>query len=130
MSLVLASPYLAATLASKAPRQIKNSQMDLASLVVPRPGRTFGISWLAKVAAGPNLVSTACYVGIPLFAVVIVLAVTRWKSPLVRFLTIMLAFTIVASIGPVLRIDGPVAAVLPWSQLFHEPLIKNAYRPG
>ena len=127
VALVLASPYLAATLASKAPRQIKNSQMDLASLVVPRPGRTFGISWLAKVAAGPNLVSTACYVGIPLFAVVIVLAVTRWKSPLVRFLTIMLAFTIVASIGPVLRIDGPVAAVLPWSPLFHEPLIKNAY---
>ena len=28
--------------------------MDLASLVVPRPGRTFGIGWLTQAAAGPS----------------------------------------------------------------------------
>lgn len=127
VALVLASPYFVATVTSKAPRSIRNTGMDLASLVIPRQGRTFGIGWLTRLAAGPDFVSSACYIGIPLFLVAIVLAVTRWKSPLVRFLTIMLAFTIVASIGRVLWIDGRVAAVMPWSPLFHLPLIKNSY---
>ena len=80
--------------------------MDLASLVIPRPGRTFGIGWLAKAAAGPGAISAACYVGIPLLVVVVLLAVTSWSSRFVRFLTCMLAFIIVASIGPILRIEG------------------------
>jgi len=127
LAAVLAAPYFLLALASKPPKPARITGMDLASLVIPRPGRTYGIGWLTKAAAGPDLISAGCFVGIPLFVVAVVLAVTRWKSPLVRFLTIMLAFTIVASIGPVLRIDGHVAAVLPWAHLFHEPFIKNAY---
>jgi hypothetical protein len=124
---VLAVPYLAYALTSQPPRPARITGMDLASLVIPRPGRTFGISWLTKAAAGPDAISAACYVGIPLLVLAILLAVTSWSSRFVRFLTCMLAFIIVASIGPILRIEGGRDATLPWARLFHAPILRNAY---
>ena len=124
---VLAVPYLAYALTSQPPRPARITGMDLASLVIPRPGRTFGIGWLTKAAAGPDAISAACYVGIPLLVLAILLAVTSWSSRFVRFLTCMLAFIIVASIGPILRIEGGRDATLPWARLFHVPILRNAY---
>ena len=68
---VLAVPYLAYALTSQPPRPARITGMDLASLVIPRPGRAFGISWLTKAAAGPDAISAACYVGIPLLVLAI-----------------------------------------------------------
>ena len=124
---VLAGPYVAYALTVKAPKPQKITDMDLASLVIPRPGRTFGISWLASAAREPLLVSLACYVGVPLLLLVVLLAVTRWSSKMVRFLTCMLAFIMLASIGPVVYLDGRRIAKVPWASLFHLPLARNAY---
>ncbi|MFZ0047830.1 MAG: hypothetical protein WAL16_18455, partial [Streptosporangiaceae bacterium] len=130
-ALVAAVPYLAFSLTSKPPSPaLVSTGMDLASLVVPRPGRTYGIGWLAQAAgrqAQVSPASTACYVGIPLLVVVVLLAVTYWSSRLVRFLTCMIAFVIVASLGPALRVDGHQLARLPWAPLWDLPILRNAY---
>ncbi|HEY2078262.1 MAG TPA: hypothetical protein VGH53_18175, partial [Streptosporangiaceae bacterium] len=111
-----ALPAVVYALGVQAPRPIENATgMDLASIVIPRPQGTFGIAWLAHAAARPALVSNACYVGVPLLLLVVVLAVTRWSSTMVRFLTCMLAFIMVASIGPVVYLEGGRTWLLPWS---------------
>ena len=128
IAIVLAIPYLAFALASKPPNPAAvNTGMDVASLVLPRPQRTYGIGWLAHLAAEPSKVSSACYVGIPLLAVVVLVAVSYWSSRIVRFLVCMLAFIIVAALGPALFVAGHQVFRLPWAPLWDLPILRNAY---
>lgn len=128
IALLLALPYLAVALNSKPPKPARITGMDLASLVIPRAGRTYGIGWLTQAADRQvSSVSTACYVGIPLLVVLVLLAVTYWSSRLVRFLTCMIAFVIVVSLGPALRVDGHQVFRLPWAPVWDLPLLQNAY---
>jgi hypothetical protein len=126
IAIVLGAPYLAYMLSTKPPRPVPSSGMDLASLVVPQPARTLGITWLAHTATGPSKLSAACYVGIPLLVLLVLLAVTSWRSRLVRFLCCMLIIIIAASLGPELYVDGRPTASLPWATLFHLPLVRDA----
>ncbi len=57
----------------------------------------------------------------------LVLAITCWSSRLVRFLSCMLVFIIVASLGPVLYVEGHQVGNLPWSPLWSLPIVRNAY---
>ena len=106
---------------------LPSAGLDLASLVVPRSGRTLGISWLARAAAEPHWISAGGYIGVPLLVLVILLALAGWSSKLVRFLTCMLVVIIVASIGPVLYLEGSVVTRLPWAGLYGLPFVRNAY---
>jgi hypothetical protein len=130
LAIVLASPDIAYTLGTKSPRPVPGTSTDLASLVIPQPSRTFGITWLAHAAArssGPGaMLTTASYVGIPLLVLVVSLAVTSWQSRLVRFLTCMVVIVIVASLGPVIYLNGQKTVTVPWSGLFDLPFVKNA----
>lgn len=126
-ALVIAIPYLLAVLTAKPPAAVKFTAMDLASFVLPRRGSIRGISWLAHSAAGVNPVSTAGYIGVPLLVLVILLAVANWQSRLVRFLTCMLIFITVASLGPVVYLDGRRLVTLPWSGLYDLPVVRNAW---
>jgi hypothetical protein len=123
---VLAAPYAAYMLTFKAPKLKHSTGMDLASLVIPRPGRTFGIAWLTHAAAGPIHDSAACYVGVPLLLLAVLLAVTGWSSKLVRFLSCMLVLIIVAALGPELYLEGRLRGQLPWAALFRLPLVRNS----
>jgi hypothetical protein len=124
---VLVLPYLAFVLSAKAPKLTANTSLDLASLVIPRQQRTFGIAWLHQLARGPVHTSAAGYVGVPLLVLVVVLAVTCWSSRIVRFLTCMLAFIVVAAFGPALYVDGKDVTGLPWAALWRLPILRNAY---
>jgi hypothetical protein len=126
IALVLALPYVLYMLSTKEPRPTPASGADLASLLIPRPGRTFGITWLAHAANGPNKLSAACYIGIPLLVLLVLLAVTSWQSRLVRFLCCMTVIVVVASLGPSLVLEGRGRARLPWAGIFHLPLVRNA----
>ena len=106
---------------------LPSTGLDVASLLVPRPGHTLGISWLAHAAAEPHPISAGGYIGVPLLVLVILLAVAGWSSKLVRFLTCMLAVIIVAAIGPVLYFEGQTVTRLPWAGLYDLPLVRNAY---
>jgi hypothetical protein len=127
IGIALALPYLAYALTMKAPRLKAQTSLDLASLVLPRPSSATSPAWLSHLAAGPSSISAAGYVGIPLLLLALVLAVTRWSSRLVRFLTCMLVFLIVASLGPALTIDGHLIGNFPWSSLWSLPIVSNAY---
>jgi hypothetical protein len=127
IAIVLAAPYLIYAFQNKPPRPVGSSGMDLASLVIPRPTRTFGITWLAHAADGPYKLSAACYVGVPLLVLVVLLAVTGWQSRLVRLLSCMLVIIVVAALGPVVYLEGHATVALPWARLFHLPLVRNAY---
>ena len=127
LAMVLAAPVLAYAVTAKPPLPLPSTGLDLASLVVPRSGRTLGISWLARAAAEPHPISAGGYIGVPLLALVILLALAGWSSRLVRFLTCMLVVIIVASVGPVLYVEGSVVTRLPWAGLYGLPFVRNAY---
>jgi hypothetical protein len=127
IAIVLAAPYLIYALKTPSPKLVAKTGMDLASLVVPRPQRTFGIAWLRHLAWGPIHASQACYIGIPLLVLVILFAVTRWSSRLVRFLTFLVALIIVAALGSAVYVGGHRLFSVPWSALFNLPVVRNAY---
>jgi len=127
IAILLALPYLAYALTMKAPVLRADTNLDLASLVIPRPGVTTRIPWLYELATGPIPVSAAGYVGIPALVLAIWLAVTGWSSRLVRFLAGMLAFVIVASLGSALYIGGGQVISFPWAPLWQLPIVRNAY---
>jgi hypothetical protein len=127
ISAVLTAPYAAYMLTVSAPKLKHSTGMDLASLVIPRPGRTFGIAWLTHAAAGPIHDSAACYVGLPLLLLALLLAVTTWSSKLVRFLSCMLVLIVLASIGPEVYLDGRRRGAVPWAALFRLPLVRNSF---
>ena len=106
IAIVLAAPYVVNMFTTKPPRLGARTGMDLASLVIPRPGRTFGIAWLAHVAAGPimlfrRVLRRHSAVG----AGRAVRCSPAGQSRIVRFLSCMLLIIVVASIGPV-RVPG------------------------
>lgn len=127
IAIVLALPYLAYALTVKAPVLHADTNLDLASLVIPRPTTTTRIAWLYELARGPIPVSAAGYVGIPLLVVAVLLAVTGWSSRLVRFLAGMLAFVVLASLGSSLRVGGGQLFAFPWARIWQLPIVRNAY---
>jgi hypothetical protein len=127
IAIAAALPYLAFALSTKPPQLRAVTGLDLASLVIPRPQRTLGIAWLRHLAWEPVHTSAAGYVGVPLLVLAILLAVTSWQDKLVRFLTVMLAFVIVASFGPDLYVAGRPVVRLPWASLWGLPFLRNAY---
>jgi len=127
IAIAFALPYLGYALTSRPPNLKTVTELDVASLIVPRPKNVGGAGWLQHLAAAPHPISAAGYVGIPLLVVAIVLAITRWSSRLVRFLTCMLVFIVVASLGRVFYVEGHQLTSLPWSQLWSLPIVRNAY---
>jgi hypothetical protein len=136
----LALPYLAYALTIRTPRLEANTNLDLLSLVVPRPDATCSLqaatkasqcdqstSLLHHVASWPIPVSAAGYVGLPLLVVAVVLAVTGWSRRLVRFLVCMLAVIIVGSLGPALYFGDTRVVTLPWFWIWDLPIVRNAY---
>ena len=127
IAVVLALPYLAYALAIRPGNLSAPRALDLASLVVPRSTSAQGVTWLYHLASEPQRVSAAGYVGIPLLVLALVLAATRWSSTLVRFLTCMLVFVFVASLGPALDVAGHQVVRFPWSGVWSLPILRNAY---
>jgi hypothetical protein len=127
IAVVLALPYLAYALTIRPGDLRAPRTLDLASLVVPRPSSVHGYTWLYHLASQPPRVSAAGYVGIPLLVLALVLAVTSWSSKLVRFLTCVLVFVCVASLGPALDVAGRQIVRFPWSPLWDLPILRNAY---
>jgi hypothetical protein len=140
VAFLLALPYLAYALTTRTPQLQADTNLDLLSLVVPRPEATCGLraalsvgqcntstSFLHHLAVGPIQTSYAGYVGIPLLVVAVVLAVTGWSRRLVRFLTCTLALIIVASLGPALYFEGGRVITLPWFWIWQLPIVRNAY---
>ncbi len=129
LGLVLAAPYLYVALAHEPANHVHGSGLDLASLVIPRPGRTFGVhwGWLVSAARDQPQQSLEGYVGIPLLVLAVLLAVVDWSGRLTRFLAVMLVVIIVAALGPAVYIDGHRYLSLPWGAIWHWPILRSAF---
>lgn len=131
VALVLAAPYLYFAMARVPARFVHTSglDLDLASLVIPRENRTFGLHWhwLVVDAKDQLTQSFAGYVGIPLLALAVALAVLTWSSRLTRFLTVMLAIIIVAALGPTVYVDGHPHWNVPWGHIWNLPILRSAF---
>lgn len=72
---------------------------------------------------GYNVVEFGTYLGVPLLIVVLVLAVLRWRMPIVRVSVLMLITAAVLLLGARLHLtgEGPSGLPLPWLVLGHIP---------
>ena len=130
LTAVLIAPYLAFALTHVPPKFVHVSGLDVASLVVPRQGKTLGLSWLAHAASGPlaeSGESAEGYVGIPLLLLAVGFAVFAWSSRMTRFLTVMLLVIIGAALGPAVYWQGKELVGLPWGKVWLLPILRSAF---
>lgn len=130
LAMVFAAPYLVYAV-THVPKGFVRSpgaaSLDLTSLVVPRAGHDFGLSWLAHDATLLSLPSTEGYVGIPLLALVVALAVLTWSRKITRFLVVMLVVILIAALGPALDVAGRQVTRLPWGGIWNLPIVRSAF---
>ncbi|MGH7643624.1 MAG: hypothetical protein ACRENX_11580 [Candidatus Dormibacteria bacterium] len=72
---------------------------------------------------GYNVVEFGNYIGVPLLVVILVVAVLRWRLPIVRLSTVMLFTAAVLLLGSRLQLagEGSRGMPLPWLLLSHIP---------
>ena len=130
VAIVCALPYLAYALAHVPQGFVRSpatSSLDLAGLVIPRAGQTFGWSWLAHASAPLPVPGKDGYVGVPLLALALALAITTWHRKTTRFLTVMLVVFVLGALGPVVHLDGHKVISVPWERLWFLPIVRSAY---
>jgi hypothetical protein len=103
---------------------------DLLNFMVPTGTIALGaaIDPFRRLAAffTGNLSEQSGYVGLPLLAIAVWFVFERRRSFAARLLTLMLAVTAVAAMGPRLHVGGRSYFKLPWSLLHRAPLLDQA----
>jgi hypothetical protein len=130
VTFALLSPYLAYALSHMPPRFVSDAQhhsMDLLSSVVPRPGQTLGIGWLAQAAGRFPAPLRDDYIGIPLICVLVLLVASVMRSRFTRFLMALLGIVVVVALGPELDVGGRPIVALPWAPVWRLPVIRSAF---
>ena len=100
---------------------------DVLNLLIPTPislGSRF-LSMKNRIFSG-NLSEGTAYVGLPLIAVIVAFGVARWHTPTGKLLVAMVAAIEVASLGPVLHVDGLTGVPMPWALFLHVPVLNVA----
>jgi hypothetical protein len=101
---------------------------DLANLVVPTQAQLLApgaaVDFSQRFSGNP--VEWAGYLGVPLLAVVVWVAVRCWGDRRVRVAAICAAVFAVLSLGPSLHVGGHDTGVpLPWAVVEHVPLLRD-----
>ena len=127
IALVPVSPAIIYALSSKPLAPTDYTSMDLASFVLPRPGSIPGAAWLTDAASQAHPLSTVGYVGVPLLILAVLLVARSWRNRLVRVLACLLGVILVASLGPVVYLQGRALARVPWAGLYDLPIVRQAW---
>ncbi len=100
---------------------------DAVNLLVPTRITALGaaVSWPLIGDIRGDLAENGAFLGPILFVVVALWARRAWATAGGRVLTLMLVATIVASLGPVLRVAGHAVAPLPWLLVVWLPVFDN-----
>lgn len=128
IAMVIASPYLLYALShypSGFSRSPATTELNLASLVVPRPTGSFGISWLMDHSHRLPPTSVG-YVGLPVLLIVLALAIRTWHSKMTRFAVVMFVVTVALAAGPSLVIGSLHVGSVPWAKLWLLPVARSA----
>ena len=66
------------------------------------------------------------YLGVPLLAVLAMVAVRMWRRPLIKVVTVLTVLVAVLSLGPHLHVRGHVTGIpLPWDAVQSVPLVRE-----
>jgi len=128
---IIVSPYLYYALSDIPPapiRDIEKASADLLSYVVPGPMAAVGGETFAPITSdftAPTRGDTA-YLGLPLIAVLVLFAVSGWRSRHTWGVLAFIAAAAIASLGPVLHVRGHSLVPLPWAVVEGAPLLDNA----
>jgi hypothetical protein len=129
-SVLLAAPYLVYSLRhfqGALTRQEPAYSLPLIRLIVPNALQSFGVTPLVSYSSRLGRTGIENYVGIPLIAVLLLLAVFAWRSRLSRLLLIGFAFVIVLAVGPNLIVTSVRhTRRLPWAGLWNLPFARSA----
>jgi hypothetical protein len=132
IALVLLAPYLYYLFAFGFPSgsivSPKAYSSDLVNFLVPTPTNLLGANKvLASISRTfANRAEAGAYVALPLLALIVAFARSRWKTATSKFLIVMLGAVWMASLGPRLHVAGHVLFGLPWKLAVHLPLIRSA----
>lgn len=126
---LIASPYLVRALSSmpQGPIRVGNTvSADLGSFVVPRSSTWVGGGALQPLSRrfAVSVVEDGAYLGLFLL-VILLFAVTRWRSRATWLLLAFIAVAALASLGPVLRVFGTPTVELPWRLAAQVPLLRD-----
>jgi hypothetical protein len=122
---VLTSPYLideALNLPTKLTRNSPAFSLHLASLILPRADRIWGLPSLAAVS---RVNPAAHYVGIPLLLLLLVFAVVTWSSKMTRLLVITFVAVIGLALGRDLVPVRRTAFTLPTWRFWNLPIARS-----
>lgn len=132
IAVVLLSPYLYYIFAYGYPLSPINSpanfSSDLLNFLFPTEITLIGHSQfyiITGIFAGNDLENGA-YIGLPLLLVILIYFLQFWRTRSGKLLIISLTLMIVASLGPILHVDGTKTIPLPWELITRFPLINQA----
>jgi hypothetical protein len=132
-AMIVLSPYLHYLLAGGVSHgpiwTASNFSADLLNFLIPTRTNLFGTFGFARTITGSfgaDIYENVAYIGIPLVIVVEAYRRAAWSTSAGRFLTVMLAVAILASIGPELCVGGRAGFPMPWAIAGRLPLISMA----
>jgi hypothetical protein len=130
-AIVLSAPYLIYALrhfaGSTLTRQQPAYSLPLIRLIVPTSQQAFGVTALIRYSNHIGRVGIENYVGIPLIAILLVMAAFAWKNRLYRLLALGFVFVIALAVGPNLVVTSIYHTYpLPWAGLWNLPLARSA----
>jgi hypothetical protein len=99
---------------------------DALNLVVPTPLSLVGGRGFTHATAKftGNISEQVGYLGIPILVAVVAFAAGRWRAAWARLLIAVLGVTVVASLGPTIRVAGSATIPGPWRLVVGVPLVR------
>ncbi len=128
-AIVAAAPYLYYALKHEPTtfaRQDLEFSLHLVRLVLPWPDKLLGVNALADYSSRVGRAGVDDYVGLPLLAVLLGLAVFAWRSKVTRLLVAGFALVIALAAGPNLVFSNTNDVALPWGGLWSLPIARSA----
>lgn len=101
---------------------------DLLNLVIPTPVTAVGGTWATQISRHypGNIAERCAYLGIPIVVIIVGYAIRRRHSSTARAVGVLLAVSVLCSLGPRLTIDGHATILLPWSLISHVSVVSDA----
>jgi hypothetical protein len=128
-AIVAAAPYLYYALRHDPgtfSRQRWEYSLRLVRLVLPWSDKVFGLAPVASYSGHLGRGSVDDYVGVPVLAVLLGIAVLSWRSRVTRLLVTGFAFVIALAAGPDLVTEDNPLFRLPWAGLWSLPIARSA----
>ena len=128
MAGVVVGPYLYYVLAFGIPRRVPIGA-DLLSFVLPRSLTLIRVPAFDRIVQRfpGSLVENTAYLGPPLIVIVVLFAITRWRTRAGTLLLSSFAVVLVASLGETLYVGGRPTISLPWRAIGTLPILDNAF---